>query len=538
MSDVFISYARSTAIQAAQIADALREQGHDVWLDTQIGAHQGFRQAIEDELAAAAAVLVLWSADAARSDWVCSEASRARAMGKLVQLTLDGSPLPMPFDEIQCADLRDWGRSTRSQDWSQVLAGISALLGGLPKGVPTIAPPEFVGKPSIAIMPFANLTGDSDQDYFVDGMLEEIATALSRFRSIFVIGGRSSLTLKDKIISPQEAGRQLGVAYLLEGSVRRASGSVRISVNLVDAADGAQLWAERFEDSLVDVFALQDRIALSVAGRIEPTLQQAEIRKLPRRPTKNMSSYDLFLRAWPLHRAYTKTDTVEALALIEQAVALDPNFGPALALGAVCHNISELFGWSEAPEPDRRRGIEMAHRALAVASDDADVLANAASVIAGLERDSDAAILLCDKAIALNPGSPIVWFMSGIMRVRIGENDLAIEHLERSMRLDPLGPDLPNLVGFLAWARFQQGRHDEAIALGREFVRQKPHPRGYAFLAASYGHLGRIAEARDALARYRELAPRPIEDFARWMIINQAGQTLFLEGIALASGGK
>jgi adenylate cyclase len=475
----------------------------------------------------------LWSADAAQSDWVCSEASRARGLGKLVQLTLDGSAVPMPFDEIQCADLRGWRGETDARGWTQILDAIAAVLGNAPAARATQLKTR-AGRPSIAIMPFANIAGDPQQEYFVDGMLEEIATALSRIRTIFVIAGGSSLSLKGKNLDPQEVGRRLGVAYLLEGSVRRDAGRVRIAVKLIDAADGAQLWAERFEDSLEDVFALQDRVALTVAGRIEPSVQEAEIRKMPRRPTENMSSYDLYLRAWPLHRAYTKPATLNALELIERAIALDPNYGPALALGAVCHNISQLFEWSEQPDEDRRRGIEMAHQALAVASDDADVLANAASVVAGLERDVDAAITLCDKAIALNPGSPIVWFMSGIVHLRIGHNELAIEHLERAMHLDPIGPDVPNQVGLLSWARFQQGRFADAVALGKEFVRQKPHPRGYAFLAASYGQLGLRAEAQDALRRYADLATRSIESFADYMIVNASGRRLFLDGIALA----
>lgn len=533
MSDVFISYARSTEKQAERIAVALRAHGHEVWRDTQLRAHQAFRRTIEDELFAARAVLVLWSADAAQSDWVCSEASRARGLGKLVQLTLDGSAVPMPFDEIQCADLRGWRGETDAQGWTQILDAIAAVLGNAPSARATQLKTR-AGRPSIAIMPFANIAGDPQQEYFVDGMLEEIATALSRIRTIFVIAGGSSLSLKGKNLDPQEVGRRLGVAYLLEGSVRRDAGRVRIAVKLIDAADGAQLWAERFEDSLEDVFALQDRVALTVAGRIEPSVQEAEIRKMPRRPTENMSSYDLYLRAWPLHRAYTKPATLNALELIERAIALDPNYGPALALGAVCHNISQLFEWSEQPDEDRRRGIEMAHQALAVASDDADVLANAASVVAGLERDVDAAITLCDKAIALNPGSPIVWFMSGIVHLRIGHNELAIEHLERAMHLDPIGPDVPNQVGLLSWARFQQGRFADAVALGKEFVRQKPHPRGYAFLAASYGQLGLRAEAQDALRRYADLATRSIESFADYMIVNASGRRLFLDGIALA----
>ena len=531
MSDVFISYARSTEAQAQRIADALRAHGHEVWRDDQLAAHQGYRRIIEERLTAAKVVLVLWSAEAARSDWVCSEASRGRAMGKLVQLTLDGAPVPMPFDEIQCADLRGWTDGRDSKGWAQVLAGIAGLLGSLRARRPGSAEPGAWRRPSIAIMPFANLSGDAGQDYFVDGMVEEITTALSRVRAIFVMASGSSLSFKGQAVSAQEAAQKLGVAYLLEGSVRRAGGRVRIAVRLIDGADGAQLWADQFDDSLEDVFSLQDRVALSVASRIEPTVQVAEMRKTSGRSTENMGSYDLYLRAWPLHRAYTQAATLQAIDLLDRAIDLDPSYGAALALAAVCHNIGVFHGWFEDHEANRLKGVALAHRALAVASDDADVLANAGSVVAGLERDA-AAIALFDKAIAMNPASPTAWMMSGIARVRTGDNDLAVLHLETAMRLDPLGPEYPNVVGLLAGARFQQRRFEEAVTLCKSFVRQKEHPRGYAFLAASLGQLGRIAEGQEALDRYRALAPRPIEAYFRWFIVNRDGCDLFLEGIA------
>jgi TolB-like protein len=538
MPDVFISYARSTEAQAHRIAEALRAEGFDVWRDDQIAAHKAFGKVIEERLGAAKAVLVLWSADASDSEWVRSEASRARTMGKLVQLTLDGSQLPMPFDQIQCADLVAWPGDAATKGWRQVLAAIADLSGADPAtvtGGPSTAP-ALPSKPSIAVLPFANLSGDPEQEYFVDGMVEEIATALSRIRSIFVIAGGSSLSLRGKTAGPQDAARRLGVAYVLDGSVRKAGNRVRIDVKLIDGADGAQLWAERFEDTLEDVFALQDQVALSVAGRIEPTVQEAEIRRTSARPTENMGSYDLYLQAWPLHRSYTKAATLKALEFVDRAIALDPGYGSALALAAVCHNLVDLYGWSDEPEINRERGIEMAHQALAAAPDDASVLAYAAFAVAHLEHDNDAAVALLDRAIALNPGCSSAWFMSGLVRVRIGETDLAVAHLETAMRLDPIGPDLPNQMGFMAWARFQQGRFAEAVALAKGFVRQKAHPRGYAFLAASYGHLGQSEAATDALEHYRTLAQQPVEAFARSFILDPDNLRLFLDGIALARG--
>jgi TolB-like protein len=537
MSDVFISYARSTEPEAHAIAEALRALGHEVWRDDQIAAHQAFGKVIEQRLAEAKVVLVLWSADAAESEWVRSEASRARAMGKLVQLTLDRSPLPMPFDQIQCANLVGWRGGADTPGWRQVLAAIADLHGVPAAATPTLPLPP-PGKPSIAVLPFTNLSGDPEQEYFADGMVEEIATALSRIRSIFVIAGGSSLSFKGAGVGPQEAARRLGVSYVLEGSVRKAGGRVRIAVKLVDGADGGQLWAERFEDTLEDVFALQDHVALNVAGRIEPTVQLAETRRASARPTENMGSYDLYLQAWPLHRVYTEAATLKALDFVDRAITLDPRYGSALALAAVCHNLIDLYGWSKEPDLNRRRGIDMARRALAAAPDDASVLAHAAFAVAHLEQDDDAAVTLLERAIALNPGCSVVWFMSGLVRVRIGETDLAVAHLETAMRLDPLGPDHPNQIGFMAWARFQQGRFAEAIALAKEFVRQKDHPRGYAFLAASYGHLGQTDAGRDALDRYRGLAHQPVEAFGRSFILNPAGLKLFLDGIALAEGGR
>src|SRR5580658_406402 len=293
MTDIVISYARETEAEAIRVVEALRGLGYAVWRDDEIPAHRSFGPAIEERLAAAKVVLVLWSAEASKSTWVRSEASRARAMGKLVQLTLDKSPLPIPFDQIQCANLVGWNGEADAPGWRKVVGSVGDLAGAPAVAVAIPLP----SKPSIAVLPFANLSGDPEQEYFADGMVEEITTVLSRIRSLFVIASGSAMTLKGKDVRLSEVGRQLGVRYVLEGSVRRSADRVRIAVRLVDASDGAQIWADRFEDTLEDVFALQDKVALGVAGAIEPTVRAAEIRRASKGPTENMGSYDLYLRA-------------------------------------------------------------------------------------------------------------------------------------------------------------------------------------------------------------------------------------------------
>jgi adenylate cyclase len=363
-------------------------------------------------------------------------------------------------------------------------------------------------------MPFANLSGDPEQDYFADGMVVEIVEALSRIRSIFVIASGSSLSLKGKGVGVQEAARQLGVRYVLEGSVRKAGGRVRIGVQLIDSADGAQIWTHRFEDTLEDVFALQDSVALAVAGKIEPTVLQAEIRRASARPTDNLSSYDLYLRAIPLRRTFVRADMLEALDLASRAITLDPDFGPALALASTCHRLIIVNRWSDDLDDHRRLGLELAHRALKAAGDDAAVLAGVAASLDMLEDDHGAAVALLERALTLNPGCATAWLFSGIVRLRAGETDAAIENLRTALRLDPLGPGQPATTGFIGRALFQQGRFREAVPLMKEQLQHVDAPMPQAFLAAAYGHLGQAGEAQAALARYRAISPQTLDALA------------------------
>lgn len=536
MSDVFISYARADADQARVIAEALRSLGYGVWRDDELPAHRAYADVIEERLRAAKAVVVLWSADAVKSQWVRAEAEVAREARTLVQISLDGAVPPLPFNQIQCARLAGWTGDTQAPGWRTVVDSLTDLAGPAisPRPAEAAAPLALPTKPSIAVLPFVDMTGTGDQDYFADGMMEEIVGALSRFRSIFVIASGSTLAFKGKAVSPQDVARQLGVRYLLEGSVRKAARRVRINVKLIDATDGAQIWGDRFEDTLEDVFALQDKVALSVAGVIEPAVREAEIKRVSSRPTANMGSYDLHLRAMAVLRTYVWKDIFEAIRLAEQAIGLDPDFGVALSLASRCHYLVVLYGWSDDPEPHRRHAIEFSRRAMRAAADDAYVLGNTAMLSAYLEHDLETAIALAQRACDLNPGAAMAWYASGAVRILADQLDLAVEHLEKSMRLNPIGHERSGGMLFLAMARFQQRRFEDAIALANELYQHFENPTGAAILAASYGHLGKRRAAHDALAHYERLAPQAIEAYARSVWPRETHLKLFLDGVALA----
>jgi len=295
--------------------------------------------------------------------------------------------------------------------------------------------PPLPDKPSIAVLPFANMSGDPEQEYFADGMVEEIITALSRIRWLFVIARNSTFTYKGQAVDVKQVGRELGVRYVLEGSVRKAGGRVRITAELIDAVTGTHLWADRFDGLLEDIFELQDRVAVSVAGVIEPTLQAAEIRRSASRSTADLTAYDLYLRAYAMVWSSAR-QIPEALRLTQQAIDRDPRYGPALALAAFCCVRLLRDGRSEDRSADGLKGADFAQRALEVAGDDSDILANAALALAYLGEDIGAMMALVDRALALNPSFARGWHISGTLRLWAGQPDIAIEHCDGSGCLD------------------------------------------------------------------------------------------------------
>ena len=395
------------------------------------------------------------------------------------------------------------------------------------------ADPPLPDKPSIAVLPFANMSGDPEQEYFADGMVEEIITALSRIRWLFVIARNSSFTYKGQAIDVKQVGRELGVRYVLEGSVRKAGGRVRIAAQLIDALTGTHLWADRFDGSLEDVFDLQDKVASSVAGVIEPALQAAETARSADRPTNDLTAYDLYLRAYAMVLSSAR-QIPEALCLMEQAIERDPRYGPALAWAAHCCNRLLLDGRSEDPAADRLKGADFARRALEVAGDDPSILANAALALAYFGEDIGAMMALVDRALALNPSFARGWYVSGLLRMWAGQPDIAIEHIEASLRLSPrarVGWSLAQ-IGF---AHFFARCFDEAVAklvLAIQEAPSNPHP--YRFLAACYAHMGRLDEAREVVERLRALTSVVIPSATP--LRNAEHRELLLSGLRLAVG--
>jgi adenylate cyclase len=388
-------------------------------------------------------------------------------------------------------------------------------------------------KPSIAVLPFANMSGDPEQEYFVDGMVEEIITALSRIHWLFVIARNSSFFYRGQSPDVRQVGRELGVRYVLEGSVRKGGNRVRITGQLIDAATGAHIWADRFDGSLEDVFELQDKVASSVAGVIEPALQAAETARSAGRPTNDLTAYDLYLRAYAMVLSSTR-QTPEALRLMEQAIARDPGYGPALAWAAYCCFRLLRDGRSEEPAADRRKGADFARRALEVAGDDPGVLVNAAFALAYFGEDIGAMMALVDRALALNPSYGRGWSISGSLRVWAGQADIAIEHVEAALRLSPRAR-VANSFSVIGRAHFFARRFNEAVPKLLLAIQEDPsNPHPYRALAATYAHMGRLDDAREIVERLRALTPVVLPGLVPYR--NPEHRELFLSGLRLAAG--
>jgi TolB-like protein/DNA-binding winged helix-turn-helix (wHTH) protein len=373
--------------------------------------------------------------------------------------------------------------------------------------------PSLPDKPSIAALPFTNHCNDLDQQYFVEGMMEEVIRALTRIDSLFVIASSATMSLKDRTVDLQSAARRLGVRYILEGSVRRAGSKVRIAVRLTDASSNARIWADRFEDTLEDVFALQDRVALGVASAIEPSVRAAELRRVARSPVENLGCYDLYLRASQLRASLQREDVTQALELLNRALALQPDFAPALAQAAGCHSQFWLNRWSEDPEGNRRQGLIMAERAERAGSGDASVLTQVANSLVDLDSHNiDRSIGLIDRATALNPGSAYAWFVSGFLRLMNGEGGAAVEHLEHALRLDPISPLSDVARAHMAVGKILEGAFEESLRIFRRTSYRTS--RIHLALACAYGQLNEWPQAREELRHYDQLTTLPAEAMA------------------------
>jgi TolB-like protein/class 3 adenylate cyclase len=397
-------------------------------------------------------------------------------------------------------------------------------------GAPARPALSLPDRPSIAVLPFINMSSDPEQEYFADGIVEEIITALSRLRWLFVIARNSSFAYKGHSVDVKQIGRELGVRYVLEGSVRKVASRVRITGQLIDTATGAHLWADRFDGGLENIFDLQDQVTASVVGAVAPKLEQAEIQRARRKPTESLDAYDYFLRGMANVHHWTREGISEALRLFYRAIELDPDFASAYGMAAWCYVRRKSDGWMTDFVQETAETARLARRADQLGKDDAVALCRAGFALAFVVGDIDTGADLIDRALVLNPNLAAAWYFSGRVRLLLDEPDMAIKHSARAMRLSPVDPLIFLMQYAAALAHFFAGRYEEASSWAEKAARENANFLPAVRIAAASNALaGRLMEAHKLMAHLREADPslrisdlknlnpfRRPEDFARW----------------------
>jgi len=372
----------------------------------------------------------------------------------------------------------------------------------------TKPPLPLPNKPPLAVLPFLNMSDDPEQEYFADGIVEEITTAISRLPWLFVIARNSSFAHKGKAVDVKQVARELGVRYVLEGSVRKAANRVRITGQLIDTTTGAHIWANRFDGALKDIFELQDEVASHVVGAIEPKLRQSEIERATRKPTQSLDAYDLYLRALAQFHKYTGEGTHEAVTLLKRAHAIDPAYAPAAAMIGFCRALQRGRGGPPLSDAEISDSLRLARHTLETGKDDPDALWMAGDTLAILAGEHATAASAIGRALAINPNSAHAWMASGWVSAYQNRPEQAIDALQRAMRLSPLDPLGYMFIGGLALAHLAAERYEDALEWADQCLREQPRfMSAMRIRVASCAHLGRIEEARAWLNRLIELQP-------------------------------
>lgn len=363
-------------------------------------------------------------------------------------------------------------------------------------------------RPTVAVLPFDNMGGDSEQEYFADGVVEDIITALSRFRDFAVIARNSSFVYKGRAVDVRQVGRELGVRYVLEGSVRRARDRLRITAQLVDATTGAHLWADKFDGKLDDVFEFQDQITLKVASVAEPTIRWAEIERSRRERPDSVEAYDLYLRALPMHLSQTRDANAEAIKLLLKAIELEPNNPTFLVYAGNAMLHRSTMGWPAIGTDDTALGIELVERALANARDDAVALSLSSMMLIHNLRDYDRGLVLTQRAVETNPNNLTVMIFAGITHLHLGNVDDAIAFSEHAIRLSPSLDGAHWPLTAISHAQMIKGNYEEALVWAKRSVSANPSfVCTYWMLVAANAHLGRMDEAKRHLTTLKRLSP-------------------------------
>ena len=368
--------------------------------------------------------------------------------------------------------------------------------------------PPLPDKPSIAVLPFQNMSADPEQEYFADGIVEEITTALSRFKTLFVIARNSSFTYKHKAADARRIGTELGVRYVLEGSVRKGGNRLRITAQLIDTTSGIHLWADRFEGAIEDIFDLQDQVTTSVVGAITPSVERAEIDRALLKSTDSLAAYDHYMRGIASAYQWTREATTEALRQYYKAIELDPKFAMAYALAASCYTWQKSNGWVADPASEMAETSRLVEQATRLGQDDAQVLSWSGAALAFVVGQVDEGVALIDRALRLNPNLMDAWFSSGLARLVAGESDVAIDHFARAMRLSPFDPMLFLMQFGAGTGHFQTGRNEEAAAWAAKSIGEYPkYVPAWRLAAASNGLLDRKEQAQKMVAGLLQLDP-------------------------------
>jgi len=500
MSHVFISYARSDEPLACLIADNLREDGFEVWRDDELPAHRGYAEVIEERVQGAKAVVVLWSAEAAKSQWVRAEADTARTAQTLIQASLDGSVPPMPFNQIQCADLKNWEGQRTSPGWRKLVASVGELA-GMPTTAESTRPSSR--DVSICVLPFQNMSGDVEQEYFSDGISEDITTDLSKVSALEVIARNTAFTFKGQAVNVCDVAHKLGVTHVLEGSVRKVGERVRITAQLIDGKSGGHVWADRYDRDLTDIFTIQDEISKAIVAALKLKLMPEEKKAIEKRGTTNAEAYNLYLLArqyWVTGNHGDPRREERVMRICSRAVEIDPYYAHAWALLALAQS-SLRYGYGQ----DIDDGFAAANAALAV---DPTIAEAHLPMFKRLQErgQPEAAAAKMEIAIRLGADSWSVNKEAGRFYLSRRDVPAATSHYEKAVELME--------TDFHAWAMLatcysalgEQAKLREVakrmVSESQKAVQQDPsNGAALGILAGGYAILGEVAKTREWIDR-------------------------------------
>ena len=510
MSDIFVSYARSTERQAHAVAEALRTLGYAVWRDDELPAHRSYSEVIEERLRSAKAVVVVWSADAAKSQWVRAEADVAREAGTLVQISVDATKPPMPFNQIQCADLDGWSGDTSAAGWHKVAASVASLVGEVQVPARAEAAAAPAKRIAVCVLPFINMSGDPEQEYFSDGISEDIITDLSKVSALSVIARNTAFTYKGKVVDVKGVARELGVTHVLEGSVRKAGGRVRINAQLIDGAAGDHVWADRYDRDLDDIFAIQDEISKAIVGALQLKLLPKEKKAIEHRGTSSPDAYNLYLMArqhWISGNDGDSRRDEVVVRICRQATTIDPDYGKAWALMALAQ--AELRFRHDRVDQD---ALAAAERALRLDPTLAEAHCVKARYLADQDGRPDEALRQIEVAIGLAPNSWEVNKEAARLLFRRGDMAGAVPYLEKAAQLMDSDYHAPGMLQCCYGAlRDTQAMHRSAVmTLARVEKALAQDPTNGAALglgAAALAALGENERAKQWIDRALLFAP-------------------------------